>query len=144
MQEAFHDEVDSTMAVIYARRSDGQVINLSSVEYSIVRESEPIYQLGSPMPYMHVRGKRHVSGTLYLPNDSYWDLMAEDGFDIHIQHKEAHIILERAKFMDSRCVLGEDRYICTFICRDVDKEKVEALEKMSNRELAKRLLSKEY
>jgi hypothetical protein len=144
--DAFYDSIDKTMANMYATTEEGKRYDINAVEYSIVRETAPIYTLGSPMPSYHTRGSKYVSGTLYLPEDTFYALMDSDGdtFTIGIEQDGKEITLEGADIIGERYIHQENRYICEFICKRITKEKALELENLSKRELAKHLLDKEY
>lgn len=130
---------------IWLETKDGLVFELESVEYNLVREQAPIYIMGDPGPRAFSRGKRYVSGSFRFNATHYDDIMRQDVFDIHILYDDTKIKLDDVKVMSFEYIsISEETYECTFISYGVKKEVIEKLEGMSNRQLAVRLLSKEY
>jgi hypothetical protein len=144
LTEEINDSIDSTMATIYAVFNEER-IPIQSVEYTIKRHREPIYSLGSSIPMSMVMGQRTIMGTLYLKDESF-NKLSDKTFDIHIETKEESqvILIKDVSFYQDRYIYGESRYIAEFIARNVDVNVIEKLGEMTNRQLAKRLLTKEY
>ena len=144
VEEVREVSLDDGVAQMYIKTWDGREIELEAVEYRITRETQPFFQMGTPMPTYQTMGRRSVTGTLYIENDRYWDIMSEADFDINIRRDDVEITLEYCRITDSRMALAEEHYICTFVSEYVKHEEAVKIEGLSNRQLVKHLLDKEY
>lgn len=130
---------------IWLETKDGLVFELESVTYNLVREQAPIYTIGNPGPRAFSRGERYMSGYFRFNATHRDDIMRQDVFDIHILYDDTKIKLDDVKVMSCQYInISEKTYECTFISYGAKNEVIEKLEGMSNKQLAVRLLSKEY
>jgi hypothetical protein len=133
-----------TPVEIYAM-TDGKKVQIENLSYTISREREPVFQLGSPMPAMYVQGQRTLTGSFDLTYANYKKLRLRH-FDVYINVPDDNrtIYIKDVDMLSDTHLWKQENVSVTFIARDLDVDTLKRLEDMSNRELAKQLLEKEY
>jgi hypothetical protein len=111
-----------TIVEIYAL-VDGKKIEIEDLHYTITRETEPIYQLGSPMHKFMTAGRRTLTGSLSVNGASFRKLRVRR-FDIHINIFEDNrtVLIKGVEMLNWMHPSDEDKYSVTFVAHGVDKE----------------------
>lgn len=133
-----------TPVEIYAM-TDGKKVAIQNLSYTVTKEREPVFQMGSPSPVMMVGGRRSLTGSFDLTYENYKKLRLRH-FDVYINVPDDNrtIYLKNVEILSDTHLWKQENVSITFIAGDLDVETLKRLEDMSNRELAKQLLDKEY
>jgi hypothetical protein len=120
----------------------GKKLDIEDLRYTVTRETEPIYQMGTPIHREHKR--RTLVGNLTLSREVL-NQVHDRRFDIYIEDmKENRRIILHRLWITSYSHSVFDECFAAFIADSIDVDELKKLEEMTNRELAKRLLTKEY
>lgn len=144
-------EVSNTTYEIYIKRKDGNEIPLEGFEYSLVKEEPPLLTMGTPMPSAFDRtGRRHLSGHFEINFEHLGAMKTEltmyGYLRIEVKRPEfdAAIVFENLDIIHMEQNNTTRSSSCTFIKIQDAVEVVQKMENLTKRQLAKRLLSKEY
>lgn len=137
--------MEQTPVEIYAW-VNGEKVEMESLNYTITRETEPIFTLGSPMPKYMTRGSRSLTGSFAVDKAGYNKIRKRRLMEVLINnHKDNYTVaIKELEVINLMYNKDDDQYLASFIARDLDMKVLEKLEEMTNRQLAKRLLEREY
>jgi hypothetical protein len=127
---------------VYAM-ANGERIDIENMSYEMRRETKPLFEMGTPMEWVpsHFRS---ITGDLTIASSAPMCKLRNEAFRIYIEGiKENTQIIIDGVYITSVLWIN-DEYHASFVANNLDTNELKKLEEMSNRELAKRLLTAEY
>jgi hypothetical protein len=147
----FHEVETVTPTVIQAITNlSKDLIDLEEMSYQVSREREPIYMMGQPDPRSYSRGRRTISGTCKIEeNSEAVERLKEEGFSIQVYNrpkgeKPHKIVFKHVMAVSINKMWGNDKkmwHVITWIADDINLTEEEL--KKVNRNFTN-LLSAEY
>lgn len=137
-------KTEDTIVEIYAL-TDGKKVEIENLHYTITRETEPIFVMGSPMEKHLLSHRRQLTGSFEVSYANYKKLRLRH-FDVYINIPADNrtVYIKNVEMLSDTHLWKEDNVSVVFIANDLNTETLKKLEDMSNRELAKELLEREY
>lgn len=123
----------------------GERIDIERLRYQIEREAAPIYAMGNPNPRSFERGRRSLTGRFSVKMEDYYGLSEMNGISLHALSEEAETVVVEVELLDYQFTNSMEEVVVFFTGRRVQRNPSGMeLQKRSNRELAKVLLTSAY